>query len=83
MYDSENLRTLEAIKRTVREVRSPTGSKIIGKVIFEELRLKISQWKIIVVCLRRNKKVMGVIRIVRRIIEDVKDFEGASESNMD
>jgi hypothetical protein len=43
MYDSENLRTLEAMKRTVREVRRPMGSRITGNVMLEVLRLKISQ----------------------------------------
>jgi len=43
IYDSENIRTLDAMSKTVRETRVPVGSIIIGKEIDVELKFKISQ----------------------------------------
>jgi len=43
MYDLENMRTFEAINKTVKDVIRPTGSRIIGKVSSELLIVVISQ----------------------------------------
>lgn len=83
MYVSENIMTLEAINSTVREVISPTGSRIIGKVIRELLIKAISHWMSTVFCVIVNMIVTGVIRKVISHRVNVKGFVWFRVNNMD
>jgi hypothetical protein len=83
MYDLENMRTFEAINRTVSDVIRPTGSKMMGKVSSELLIVVISQCRSTVFWLNTKIVVIGTIIVVKAHIIMTNDFDELLLSNMD